>query len=141
MSSGSSLFVDTAGWAAYYDAGEVQHQDAKLLYKLALSEERGIVTTNFVITEVVGLFTSRLRVPRQTTIAFIDQLKNTSYIEIVHISPLLDDQAWELLKSRPDKDWSLVDCASFVVMRQRGITEALTTDHHCEQAGFARLLR
>jgi len=68
-------------------------------------------------------------------------LKNTSYIEIVHISPLLDDQAWELLKSRPDKDWSLVDCASFVVMQQRGSPEALSTDHHFEQAGFARLLR
>jgi predicted nucleic acid-binding protein len=37
--------------------------------------------------------------------------------------------------------WSLVDCASFVVMRQQGIVEALTTDHHFEQAGFVRLLK
>ncbi len=44
-------------------------------------------------------------------------------------------------KSRQDKEWSLVDCASFVVMQQRGIFEALTSDHHFEQAGFVRLLK
>ncbi len=49
--------------------------------------------------------------------------------------------AGEFLKAHPDKDWSLVDCASFVVMKQRGIQEALTSDHHFEQAGFVRLLR
>ncbi len=53
----------------------------------------------------------------------------------------IDEQGWALLKSRPDKEWSLVDAASFVVMRERGIHEALTTDHHFEQAGFARLLK
>jgi predicted nucleic acid-binding protein len=42
---------------------------------------------------------------------------------------------------RPDKDWSLTDCISFVVMRDRGITEALTGDHHFEQAGFKALLK
>lgn len=54
---------------------------------------------------------------------------------------LTDEQVWELFKSRPDKEWSWVDCASFVVMKQRGILEALTTDHHFEQAGFVRLLK
>ncbi|HEX8230861.1 MAG TPA: hypothetical protein VF826_16315 [Chloroflexia bacterium] len=65
----------------------------------------------------------------------------SSVVEIVHIDKALDEQAWELLSKRPDKDWSLVDCSSFVVMRQRGIQEALTTDHHFEQAGFTRLLK
>jgi predicted nucleic acid-binding protein len=45
-----------------------------------------------------------------------------------------------LLQSRLDKDWSLCDAVSFVLMQQRGVTEALTTDHHFEQAGFVRLL-
>jgi predicted nucleic acid-binding protein len=45
-----------------------------------------------------------------------------------------------LLTQRQDKDWSLVDCASFIIMQRRGITETLTTDHHFEQAGFRLLL-
>ena len=58
----------------------------------------------------------------------------------IPIDEQLDVRAWELLENRLDKTWSLVDCASFVVMEQRGLTDALTTDHHFEQAGFVRLL-
>ncbi len=57
--------------------------------------------------------------------------------------PLTDElyqQAFDLFRDRPDKEWGLIDCASFVVM-QRGLTEALTPDEHFEQAGFRALLR
>jgi predicted nucleic acid-binding protein len=53
----------------------------------------------------------------------------------------LDKEAWNLLKTRLDKEWSRVDCSSFVLMQQRGMIEALTTDHHFEQADFVRLLK
>jgi len=53
----------------------------------------------------------------------------------------LDEEAWSLLKTRLDKNWSLVDCASFVVMQHRKIAEGFTSDHHFEQAGFSRLLK
>jgi predicted nucleic acid-binding protein len=53
----------------------------------------------------------------------------------------LDAAAWQLLARRPDKAWSLVDCASFIIMQERAITDALTTDHHFEQAGFTQLLK
>jgi predicted nucleic acid-binding protein len=53
---------------------------------------------------------------------------------------LLFDMAFTLYGNRPDKSWSLTDCASFVVMRERGLTEALTTDEHFRQAGFRALL-
>jgi len=60
-------------------------------------------------------------------------------VYVVHVDPDLDEEAWDLLDRMLDKDWSLVDAASFIVMRRLGITEVLTTDHHFSQAGFVRL--
>ena len=51
------------------------------------------------------------------------------------------ERGLDLFVNRPDKEWSLTDCISFVVMREHGLTEALTADHHFEQAGFVRLLK
>ncbi len=61
-------------------------------------------------------------------------------VEIVHIDAPMDNVAWQLLEKRFDKEWSLVDASSFVLMEQFGMTEALTTDHHFTQAGFIKLL-
>jgi len=134
-------FADTSGWGCYFDERHPQYENALLHYRLGVCEKRLIVTTNYVVAELVALLTSPLHLDRPSVIAKVEDIRSSPNVEIVHISPALDNQAWELLKSRPDKEWSLVDCASFVVMQQRGITEALTTDHHFEQAGFARLLR
>jgi predicted nucleic acid-binding protein len=62
-------------------------------------------------------------------------------VEIEPASRALFDAGWKLYCERPDKDWSLTDCISFVVMHDRGIVDALTGDHHFEQAGFCALLR
>lgn len=99
------------------------------------------MTTNYVLTELVALLISPLRIAHPRIVAFIESLKASPYVHIAHVDPELDHGAWHLFAERPDKEWSLVDCASFVVMRQRGISEALTTDHHFEQVGFVRLLK
>ena len=136
----AELFIDTSGWACYYDERHSLHADAKLLYRVAIAEGRGTVTSNYVVAELVALMASPLRIPRPRVTALIDGLKASPYVEIIHIDAALDAAAWQMLKHRHDKEWSLVDCASFVVMQQRGIMEALTTDRHFEQAGFVRLL-
>ncbi|MEK7727764.1 MAG: VapC toxin family PIN domain ribonuclease, partial [candidate division KSB1 bacterium] len=87
------------------------------------------------------LLTSPLHIPRKDIIAFISGLKASPFVEVIHIDPRLDEKAWQLFSKRRDKDWSLVDCASFVVMQERSMTEAMTTDHHFEQAGFICLLK
>jgi predicted nucleic acid-binding protein len=61
--------------------------------------------------------------------------------QIVASSADLWKRGRSLYASRPDKDWSLTDCISFVVMQEHGLTEALTADHHFEQAGFVALLK
>ena len=135
------LFADTSGWGNLVDRTQPYHALAARLYRAARQQGRRVITTNYVITELISLMISPLRIPRPSAISFVDGLKTSPYVEITHIDPALDAAAWQLFKQRQDKDWSLVDCASFVLMQQRGITEVLTTDHHFEQAGFLRLLK
>ena len=133
----ADLFVDTAGWGHLADAAQAHHERAKALYRTDCK----LVTTNYVIAELVALLTSPLRVPRQAAVAFMEAIRTSPRVEMVHVTPALDEEAWRLLVQRQDKAWSLVDCTSFVVMQQRNLTEALTTDHHFEQAGFVCLLK
>ncbi len=135
------LFVDTSGWGHLVDPTQPCHSEAAAVYRQARQQGRKIITTNYVIVELVALLTNPLRIPRPAILAFVESLKVSPYVQVIHIDPVLDGQAWQLLKSRQDKEWSLVDSASFVLMAQLGLTEALTTDHHFEQAGFVRLLK
>ena len=70
----------------------------------------------------------------------LDGQKAAPNVDILHVDSTVDSAAWTLLKARSDKEWSLVDAASFVIMTTFGMTEALTTDHHFTQAGYTRLL-
>jgi len=141
MIQSNEIFIDTAGWANLINPNEDFHSLAAKIYADAVQRGIRLITTNFVIAELVAVLTSPMRVPRQTIISAVAGLRSSPKIEIVHIDQMRGEQAWNLLSARPDKLWSLVDCASFVIMQELGITEALTTDHHFEQAGFIRLLK
>jgi len=136
-----SWFADTSGWAAWLGRRERFHDLAQSLVAEAWRDDRHLVTTNYVLTEIAALLSSPLRVPRPQQIQFVTDLRNAPWVDIIHVDPALDSAAWALWTSRPDKEWSLVDCASFVVMQRDGLTGALTTDRHFEQAGFVRLLK
>jgi len=137
----SKLCVDTSGWGNLVDRSQPFHSLAATLYRLARQQNHKIITTNYIMAELVALLTSPLRLTRPQIITFVESLRQSPYIEILHIDAETDTKAWQLLSSREDKNWSLVDCSSFVVMQQRNITEALTNDYHFEQAGFVRLLK
>ncbi len=72
---------------------------------------------------------------------FLRQLAQDPGTEIIGPDISLYERGLELYGQRLDKAWSLTDCISFVVMTERGLTEALTGDNHFEQAGFRALLR
>ena len=61
-------------------------------------------------------------------------------VEVVWVNDALHREAVQLLETRLDKRYSLCDAVSFVLRRQRGLSEALTTDQHFQQEGFRRLL-
>jgi len=77
---------------------------------------------------------------RETFTRFLDTLDRHEDFEVVPASPELFQRGVELFRARPDKEWSLTDCISFVVMAEKGLSEALTGDRHFEQAGFKPLL-
>lgn len=97
------------------------------------------VTTAFVLLEVANALASRAH--RQTYVALAQRLSRSRHTTVVPASADLLERGQSLYAARPDKDWSLADCISFVVMSDRSISEALTADHHFEQAGFVALLK
>jgi len=78
---------------------------------------------------------------RIKTLTFLSDLMDNPLVEIIWVDEALHRGAQSYLQSRLDKQYSLCDAISFLLMQEYGITEALTTDHHFEQAGFQRLLR
>jgi len=145
----TSTFINTSGWACLFDARQPSNQAAIDHFKTLRNSRSRIITSNYVIAELIALFDSPLRLPRSTIFTTIDTIKTNPYVEIIHITPEIDTAAWNLCKARSDKPWSLVDCTSFVLMKQNNIQMALTTDDlrsvfdycHFEQAGFIRLLK
>jgi predicted nucleic acid-binding protein len=98
-----------------------------------------LVTTEWVIMELAdGLCDAR---NRRGFAAFYRRLNRSRDIEIVEADHRLFEAGMSLYENRLDKDWSLTDCTSFIVMQDRNITDALTADHHFEQAGFNALLK
>ncbi len=137
----NSLFIDTSGWASLYIPTENYHPQAVKLFQNSRQQKQKIITTNYVLTELVALLYSPLRTPSPRIYEIVDAIKTAPFVQLIYINPEIDTTAWDLCKARSDKSWSLVDCTSFVVMQQLEIQDGLTTDRHFEQAGFFRLLK
>ena len=98
-----------------------------------------LITTEWVLTEVGDAFSQPGA--RQKFSRLLELLKEQPDVEIVAATSDLFRRGTDFYSARPDKEWSLTDCISFVVMNELGITDALTNDHHFEQAGFRILLK
>ncbi|MBE9189811.1 type II toxin-antitoxin system VapC family toxin [Gloeocapsopsis crepidinum LEGE 06123] len=130
------MLLDTSGLLCLHYQTEPLHTQAIAAYKKATSR----LTHSYVIAEYVALANAR-RFSRSSVLAFVVDLLDSPDIETVWVDEFLHRAAVKLLMMRQDKTYSLCDAVSFVLMRQRGITEALTTDRHFEQEGFVRLLQ
>lgn len=129
------MFLDTSGLLCLQHASETQHEMAVAYFDTSLER----LTHSYILAEYVALAQAR-GFPREEALAFVADLQDSSEVEVVYVDEELHRAALEMLWKRLDKSWSLADAASFVLMRRSNLTEALSTDHHFEQAGFVRLL-
>jgi len=130
------LLLDTSGLLAFFDTGAKQHADAVIYMNAAPT----LLTHSYVLAEFVALATARGH-SRAAMLTFVTGLQSNPDVEVVYVDETLHNDGLTFLQSRLDKTWSLCDAVSFLLMQQRGLTDALTTDHHFEQAGFVRLLK
>jgi uncharacterized protein len=100
---------------------------------------RLLITTFWVLTEVADAFSAPK--DRPAFLKLWDLLQNKDDVQIAAANEELFRRGVKLFRSRPDKNWSLTDCISFEVMRETHTLEALTDDHHFQQAGFRALFR
>jgi uncharacterized protein len=135
----AEVFLDTAYAIALSTPRDSFHEKAVALSRQLETSATRLVTTQAVMLEIGNTF-SDLR-NRHMSVELLESFETDPSIEIVPISQSLFDKAFHLYKNRLDKEWGLTDCISFVVMTERNITDALTTDRHFSQAGFRVLLR
>jgi predicted nucleic acid-binding protein len=132
-----SVFADAVFYIALLSKRDQNHALAK---RLAESYSGRIVTTEYVLLEAGNYLCSTKR-RRAKFVELVDRLHADPNTRIVPSSHDTWTSGLAMYRERPDKNWSFTNCISMVVMKQEGLTEVLTADHHFEQAGFSILLK
>jgi len=130
------VFADSYYFFALLNRNEHRHLQAR---EFAATFQGEMTTTGWILTELGDGLSAPQR--RTTFLGLRTELLTSPHVLVLPCSDELLGAGVELFGSRLDKSWSLTDCISFVVMQRQGITEALTGDHHFEQAGFVALLK
>jgi predicted nucleic acid-binding protein len=132
----NAVFADTFYFLALLNPKDAAHKRA---VSAALTLDGKLVTTAWILTELGDALCAPVN--RSLFMATLVDLERNPQVEILDADFVLFDAGVQRFAERPDKNWSLTDCISFTAMEARGITDALTADHHYEQAGFVALLK
>jgi uncharacterized protein len=133
------VFADTVFWIAMLDPGHSLHPRATSALEAAAGAQ--LVTSEMVLVETLNAFSVAGAQMRSAAVRMVEKLRARPNLVVVPQTPGFFEAAFQLYASRPDKGWSMVDCASFVIMRELRIDEALTFDKDLVQAGFQALVR
>lgn len=131
------IFADTGYWVASLNPRDQFHAKAREVSR-ALGRFR-ILTTEMILDELLATLSKTSL--RPSAVKGVEAILSNPNVEVVPQTSLQFRAAFENYRTAADKEWSLTDCSSFVLMRERGVSEALAHDHHFEQAGFVALLR
>jgi uncharacterized protein len=130
------IFVDTSAWLALADSRDRDHARALAVHRRILHGEFGKqVTSNYVMTETLTIVRRRMGVA--AAVALSTAVAHGTEVGLFWIESVHHNEAVALMAEHPDKDWSLTDCSSFVIMRALGVQNAFTLDHDFAQAGFS----
>ena len=135
----ATVFLDSAYAIALASKKDRFHLRANRPADQVELENIRLVTTRAVVIEIGNALAKQGL--RSAAVTLLGALESDPRVEIVPLSEHLYNKAFELYAKRKDKEWGVTDCVSFVVMGERGLTAALTSDVHFEQAGFRALLR
>lgn len=135
----SEVFLDTSFAIALSSVTDQNHVRAVELTNQIETNKTRLVTTQAILLEIGNAFSKQRY--RAAAIQLLESLETDPSVEVVLLTNGLYKLAFNLFKQREDKEWGLVDCISFIVMQERGISDALTADTHFQQAGFRALLR
>ena len=135
----ASVFADTGYWIAVLLPGDRLHDRATAT--TVAYDGATVVTTQMVLTEVLNHVSGMGLRTRLATARLLEDIASNPNVEILPQTDAQFRAAVERYAARSDQRWSLTDCASFLVMEERSITEALAYDRDFEQAGFVALLR
>lgn len=135
--AGDRLFLDTGFVLAWFNRRDQYHEVARKLAGSFLAC-RELWTTEAILLEVGAAFCS----PGQRSIMthLWDRFHSDPRCQLAAFNGVLLNRAMELFRNRSDKEWSLVDCVSFVVMTDEHLTDSLSCDQHFVQAGFRALM-
>jgi predicted nucleic acid-binding protein len=129
-----SIFVDTAGWMMLADGADPMHRHAVTARDSWLEQGGLLVSTDFVLDETLTLI--RFRLGLDAAEDWWNQVEDSARLVGEWIDPSRAEKARRWLSRWRDKEFSFTDCTSFVVMKDRRLRVALTSDHHFAQAGF-----
>jgi uncharacterized protein len=135
----TEIFLDTSFSIALSSVTDRNHVRAVQLANQIETDKTRLVTTQAILLEIGNALSNQRH--RVAAIQLLESLETDPSVEVVLFTNSLYKLAFNLFKQREDKEWGLVDCISFIVMQDRGITDALTADTHFQQAGFRALLR
>jgi len=130
-----SVFVDTSAFFAVLDADDENHEAARQMWEDLLTQEAVLVCSNYVLVETLALVQRRLGIPAVRV--FQEDIMPVLNVEWVDESLHQVGIASVLAAAR--RRLSLVDCASFEIMRRLGIKTAFAFDHHFDEQGFERV--
>ncbi len=129
-----SVFVDTSGWYALIDRRDVHHDRTAELVSGLVADGVRLVSTDYVLDESYTLASARSGSP--AALALMDLIEGTSALDLGWIGSERFDRAVSFFRKHQDQAFSFTDCTSFVVMRERGLTDTITRDEHFRIAGF-----
>lgn len=132
------VFADAGYWIALLNPKDGLHGKAREV-SATLGKSR-IVTSEMVLAEVLNAFASKGESLRNAAYALVEQIRTNPNAEVVPMTSNAFREAMERYRNRGDKTCGLTDCTSFLIMEQKGITDALSADRDFQQAGFSALL-